>query len=317
MAQIPTTTQHQLNILKGRGLVIDVPECEVESFLQRNNYYRFRGYLINFYVKDPSSGDDIFNGTTKFSEIRSAYDCDASLRRAIRDVLEVNEIYLRTIYVLFFSNYLGNAYFFYSDNIFRFNDIRESKIQNVRSNIKKLVSKHSHSLIIKRYTDPISQICKLPSWAYIEFMSFGDVSMIYEATESNYIKFLNQSHFKFPNQMSHQFLLSWTRSLAKFRNVCHHYERLYYVNLQETPPKIFTNSRFDSIYKMTLQNITKPFSYIVISVSLCPDADMVKNLIHAIKELIKTYPSIDFEQAYGFPTNWELILNSLNGYFLQ
>lgn len=317
MAQIPTSCQDQLNILISRGLIIDVPFQDVLKFLECNNYYRFRGYTINFCNVDPTTKTESFNGKTTFSEIKNIYDCDAVLRKNLRDLLEVNEIFLRTIYVLFLTNYSSDAYFIYDDQFFSFNQLRESKIQEVRRSVKKLTDIHKHSLIVKRYFDKNTRICKLPGWAFIEFMSFGDVSKMYESTDFNYIDYLCSSHFKFQQNSGYNYLTSWTKSLAKLRNACHHYERLYYKKFTESPPRIFKDPLFSLIYNMNTSNNQELFSLVVISVIMCPDPLVVQSFIKSITALKNQYPNIDFNLAYGFPSDWDTILNSLSGFIIK
>jgi abortive infection bacteriophage resistance protein len=317
MADVPKTSQEQLDILISRKLVIDVPNDQVKSFLEQNNYYRFRGYFINFCKIDPVSSNEEFDGVTTFSDIRDIYECDSLFRRSIRDLLEVNEIFLRTVYTYFFSNYSKDAYFLYDDQYFYFNALRDSKIHNVRKSVKRLIDFQSKSLIVKRYTDKVTKICKLPSWAFIEFMTFGDISQLYEATDSNFVEILNHDHFRFAPGAAHNYLTSWTKSLAKLRNICHHYERLYSKDFLETPPKIFNDHVFQYHYNMNTHNSTKLFSIILISVILCPDKNVVQSFISSINALILKYPKINFDQAYGFPSDWETIIRNLSGYLIK
>jgi len=315
MALIPKSTKEQLQTLKDKNLVIDIDDSDVELFLEHNNYYRLRGYMTYFYTTDPVTSNEVFNGITTFSDIKNTYECDALLRRSLRDLLEVNELSLRTIYVLYFANYYSNAYFFYEDSPFKFNDLRESKIHKVRESIKRMISSYSHSPIIRRYT--IGDTCRLPSWAFIEFMTFGDISIIYEATKDPLIKQLNNNHFNFPSNLSYNFLTSWIKSLNKLRNVCHHHERLFYKNFIVTPPKAYSDPFFKSIYEMNASNIGTLFTHIVISVCLCPNKEIVSHFIDSVEYLQLKFDSIDFQSAYGFPTNWNDILQSLSGYFIK
>lgn len=63
------TINEQLEILKGRGLLVE-DEIVARDFLLRNNYYRISGYSLTL------RSNDVFHPGTSFRNIQDIYEFD-------------------------------------------------------------------------------------------------------------------------------------------------------------------------------------------------------------------------------------------------
>lgn len=315
MSDIPKSVNDQFSILVEKELNIDIDEIDVKLFLEKNNYYRFRGYFIDFLVNDIETGKEIFKKGTRFSYLRDLYLCDSEMRLSISRIIESVELYLKSIYALHMSNSLNNAYFFYDDNYF-FEMNGKRKINTVRNNLNDYINKNSKSPIIKRYTDTHTNISTLPIWAIVELISFGDISILYENTLKKYILDLNKEYFLFSNR-NLNLLISWIRSTCKLRNTCHHYDRLYKNHFLETPPAITYNSQLNADCLIDQNQQQTLFYNVLVSSMICPTPEIIDTSLSFFKDLQIKYDTIDFKIAYGFPSNWEYLLKQYSCYFVN
>lgn len=90
--------QEQVEKIKDRGLSIP-SEKAVARFLERNNYYRFSGYM-RYFQKDLAHGEDEFIVGATWDEIVDLYELDARLRSLLLDGIQLAEISTRTAFAL-------------------------------------------------------------------------------------------------------------------------------------------------------------------------------------------------------------------------
>lgn len=317
MAIKPTDCYKQLDILKERKLRINTSDERILKFLTENNYFRFKGYFSNFMIYESDIDQYFFKEDITFEEIESIYYADTQLRRIVVELLESIEIYLRTIIVLFFSNYFGDPYFIYESSIFYQSSDGSSKIDVVLNNLKKYVKIHQNSKIVIDSTNLETGECKLPSWAAIDLLSFGDLSILFESLLSQYIKDLNKKYFNFPNYDARHYILSWSKSITRLRNICHHYEQLYKIELKNSPPKIYNDEKINEFILIDNKNMFTVYNYLLTAVMMCPNKQVTENLIDKISFIQNTVPYISLENDYGFPTNWSKSFNELSGHMIK
>lgn len=309
MAIIPKIIDDQVEELRSKKLDLGSQknEVEIKNILIHNNYYRLRGYFTDFFYQD-----NLFVDGTRFVDIYNAYNFDSILRNLIEPVLETVEISFKTIIAYHMSINYG-AFFHYDKTYF----CRESGIEDVNHNMAKYIKNHKHSKVIKRYTDIETGKVELPIWAYIEFLSFGDVSKLFDALDFKYKKEINNKFFLFNKNVGPEFLSSWYRSLSKFRNICSHHERLYSMKFLETPPKITSDAELDKHYRVDQNNQSSVFYYFLVICMLCPNKMIVKKMIEKLVDYQKSFSSISLQKKYGFPENWVFVLENFSGYFIN
>ncbi len=310
MAVKPTSLHSQLKLLKDRHLIIDKDEEYILKFLEQNNYYRIRGYFDHLYENEKQ--DSFINGSS-FSYIQNIYEFDSTLRLIINHFIEDIEIFTRSIFAHYFSLSLNDAFFLYNDDIFHFNEYG-SKVEKVRTNLNRYIHNHKKSKIVKHYT--IDDKCLLPIWASIEFLSFGDISMLYQSVQRQYSKEFLSKYFKIDQRNVSLILNSWLFSLTKLRNISHHFERLFDIKLKESPPKLYSITNLNHLYSMTSDNQMSLFSHVFIASLINPKSESIDKFIEGIIKLQIEYPNVSLEN-YGFPCNWENILRYSISYLVH
>lgn len=294
----------QINLLKSRGLFFK-DEKRAYCILQHTNYYKLRGYFIDFY-----EADNLFKKNTAFEDIYDCYLFDLSFHKGIIPILETVETSLKTLLAYFLS--LNYGVLSYQDlTIYKYPD----NALNIIENAKKYINNHKRSKIVLKHEKDYGG--SYPIWVWIEFLSFGDVSLICSSLNDDIMSKINMEFYLFHKRIGVDFLRSWYRSISKFRNICSHYERLYATKLLETPPKITTDRKLNKDYEITNKNNTNLFYYVLVADMICPDIQVVYMFIEEIKKLCKKYANIDFNEKYNFPEGWEEILLKYNGYYIQ
>lgn len=296
------TVNQQIALLKTRGLLFR-DEKAAYCILQHTNYYRLRGYFIDFYIKD-----NVFYENTYFEDIHSCYLFDLIMHKSLLPIMETVEVSVKTIFAYYIANELGPLAYLNRD-IYKYPD----NFDNVKSNAGKYISNHIKSKIVQKHETDYNG--NYPVWVWIEFLSFGDVSLLLTSLKDEHIDKINNDYFLFHKRIGKKFLRSWYRSISKFRNICSHYERLYSTQLLETPPSI-TNQREITARYNTNQN-TELFYYILVADMLCPDIKIVYRYIDDLKKYLINYPTISLNKHYGFPIDWEDILLEFSGYYIQ
>ncbi len=271
--------------------------------LQHINYYKLRGYFIDFYEKE-----NAFKKGTTFEDIYHCYLFDLSLHKGLLPILEVVETSFKTLIAYHMAlNYGAMSYKDFT--LYKYPDNALIVIQNS----KKYIKNHKRSQIVMKHENDYSGL--YPIWVWIEFLSFGDVSLLCSSLKDDIISKINTDFYLFHKRVGVDFLQSWYRSISKFRNVCSHYERLYYKKLLETPPKITKDEKLNHDYRI-IDN-TKLFYYILVADMLCPDIQVIDRFIEDINRMQSIYTNIDINEKYYFPEGWESILLKYNGYYIQ
>ena len=292
----------QIELLKKRGLLFKDEE-RAYCILCHTNYYKLRGYFIDFYEADNS-----FRNNTMFENIYDCYLFGLSFHKGVLPILETVETSLKTLLANFLS--LNYGALCYKDlSIYKYPD----NALNIMQNAKKYINNHKKSKIVIKHEKDYGG--EYPIWVWIGFLSFGDVSLMCSSLNDDIISKINMEFYLFHKRIGIDFLRSWYRSVSKFRNICSHYERLYAMRLLETPSRITTDSRLNKDYNIA--DNTNLFYYVLVADMICPDIQVVYMFIEEIKKLCKKYTDIDFNEKYKFPIGWEEILLKYNGYYIQ
>lgn len=195
-------------LLASRGLAIDIPSSEAESYLHTVNYYRFTGYALAF-----QTDREHFKPFAKFSDIQRTYAYDRGLRELVFSATEAVELTFRAILARSFTRsygalgYLDAANFPNADN--HANALIWMQKEFQRSD--EVCSRHFKS----NYFDP-------PLWALIEVVSFGTLIRFFKC-----FSFKDQNDISTVYSMRGDTLASYLHHISVLRNMCAHHARLY------------------------------------------------------------------------------------------
>ena len=145
-----------------------------------------------------------------------------------------------------------------------------------------------------KYTDPINP----PSWMVFETLSFGTLSLLYEALKASDIKNEISFCFKIPPNI----LTSWLHSLSLIRNICAHHGRLWnrYFQVQFRLP-----SRKEYRFLQKGDELNGRQLYIVLCCiqKLLETINPTSTFKKKLKALLVKYPNVPIKEM-GFSEEW-------------
>jgi len=282
MIKQPTTYEQQIEILERHGCIVedkDFCKCILESV----NYYRLSAYFLPFRI-----ANNKYNSVIKFEDIYKIYEFDRKLRGIIFTAVEYIEVYLRSIIAYYHAHKYGALGYMNPDNY-------NSKHNHERftAQIKFEINRHNKKLFVKHHIENYNG--EFPIWVIIEIFTFGMLSYFYGDLQASDQKELSKSL-----NINYKNMISWLRCCTDIRNICAHYERLYYRIFSSAPANLST---ICSGKERTL------FGALFALSKLFPDKDNWNNeILVALSALIENYIDIVNLSHIGFPDNWEEIL---------
>lgn len=211
----PLTLEKQIEKLEKHGMLIQSKERAM-LFLQKVNYYRFTGYVLENRKEDNNS--DYLSGIT-FEQVQKRYEFDVEMRHILRKAVECAEVYYRTLIAYNFSmrkclapphdqHYDRNNYYF------------KDKFDKLIEQIKKEENYYHDSLVINHHKKKYDN--KMPLWVLVEIMTVSTLSKFYSCM---YIS--DQNAIASSIGTSASILKNNLHCLAVIRNRCAHAGRLY------------------------------------------------------------------------------------------
>lgn len=289
----PLTFSEQIDRLKLHGIIIN-DEKTAEIILSSVNYYRLSGYLLQF---RKSTKDSDLKINVSFELIYNIYRFDEELRALLRIYLEKVELNFRTQISYYFSlakcvipphdqHYNRNNYF---DKI---------GYDEVINSFKKQKKFYKDSPVLKHHQ--ITYQNKMPLWVIVEFLSFSNLSKLYNSMYYSEKEVIAKS-----SGTGYKTLENHLHCLTVLRNKCAHAARLY--NTSFNPP-----TRLPSNFLKNNPNVKNDtlFAYILILLKRLPSKEEKKELIDKLDTLINQYKNNIDLSLIGFPTNYITILNN-------
>lgn len=251
-----------------------------EHVLRNTSYYRLSAYTFSFEVLDTDgSRTHKFNPGTTFSEVKTLYDFDKSLRQIIFNAVSELEIALRSRICLELSNHHGSPFFYtdkanYTDKN-RFHQFEDIYIEIANSN---------REIFIVKFREKYSN-GYLPFWHLIEVLTFGQVSYFFKSLNS-----VNQSVVSKSIQLNRKFLRSWIDHISYLRNLCAHHSRLWNRRLTKAPKKTKISKQLED---------SKLSESMFVLAKLLHSCDLPISFIGEVEDLVTQYPDVSLS-AMGF-----------------
>ena len=311
------TYDEQIEILRGRGLIIDDIE-QAKEILEIDNYYNvINGYKDLFCCLNDDGEEQFIDGTT-FNEIYALYEFDRELRAIIFKYTLQIENTLRTLVAHIFSKYHGiENYLRYSNfDYIDYNSASKKKTNERAKHINELIS--NMQMDLARYTikkDYINHyVVKhgyVPLWVLVNAISFSRLSTFYNLMKQKERVEISQ-HWN----IQEIDLKSYIEVLAFFRNLCAHDDRIYNAKCK----KQISDTNYHVLLNIPchknnqyIKGKNDIFSVIIVSKILLPPTEFntMSNKINGILiRLSKKISVIPIEKIYeqmGLPNNWYLI----------
>ena len=174
MEKVFKTLDEQIEILKGKGLVIDDIEY-ARNIILRENYFFLMGYRHLFYKSD---GSKTFRDDTNFRELYALFTFDRQLRNIIFKNVLIIENNCKSI----FSYVLSHKYGYKENDYLRPQNYVQShdKQKQVNDLLRKMkrqirINGGQHDAT-KHY---INNYGYIPLWVVVKVLSFGITSELY------------------------------------------------------------------------------------------------------------------------------------------
>lgn len=298
------TWDSQLALLKDRGLIIDDDALALTT-LQRQNYYRLRGYFHVFLANTGAEEDSVgFRRDVNLNEVLDLVEFDRKLRAILFEALSQFEINLRTSIAYhggavdpeihlngngldpeFLSlNYLGNQ-------------DHNSWIESY----KRKVQRHQAEEFVEWHFSRYGGV--MPIWVAVEILDFGSISKLLRSTSQALAHQIaaqydcTPSHFK-----------SWVASLNDLRNAVAHQTRLWNRTFAVNPKTKVKQLPLELEHLADFDDYDKHKIYSRLALLLWLDRggrlaiDFQSRLLGLLDEFPKS-EHVSLAQM-GFPTDW-------------
>ncbi len=294
----------QIALLKARGLVIDDDAVALDT-LQRQNYYRLRGYFHVFLEKsDLSDVPNCFRQGVNLNEVLELVEFDRKLRALLFEALSQFEINLRTS-LAYYGGALdpeihlnGNGLDpeFLSLN-FHGNQDHNSWIESY----KRKVQRHQAEEFVEWHFSKYGGV--MPIWVAVEILDFGAVSKLLRSTNQ---ALAHQISSQFDCTPSH--LKSWVASLNDLRNAVAHQTRLWNRTFAVNPKTKIKQLPRELVHLADFADYDKHKIYSRLSLLLWLDngGKLGIDFRTRLLALLSEFPKSDHVRLsqMGFPSGW-------------
>jgi abortive infection bacteriophage resistance protein len=276
-----TTYKEQIRILRGYGVIIS-DECKACEYLSDIGYYRLGFYLHPFEVTYPSldqSRSHHVRSNTRIEDAVALYYFDFDLRNILNKYLSRIEVAIRTAFIYELSNqYADNPTWFVDTSV-----VNESFVDNfddvAYDSIKKKPSIRRHH---SKYLGPYA-----PAWKTMEYMTFGNLEMLYGSLLRDSDKRLVSLRFGEPAISSFKSYLS---AIREVRNSCAHGNFLFGMTLKFGIRTGVACESFSGKSNQTFQGALKIIDYMLAQVSVNRRKDMWSEIYDAVRHLYDRAP---------------------------
>ncbi|MCQ2111558.1 MAG: Abi family protein [Bacteroidaceae bacterium] len=273
----------QISILRRNGVVIN-DEIKAKEYLSDIGYYRLGFYAFPFEVTYPIVNQkrlhDVRPGTT-IEEIVALYYYDFDLRSILNKYLSRIEVSIRTTITYQISlKYSADPYWFVNPSVMKASfiaDFDKEVYSHVRN--KPTIVRHR-----KKYIDKYA-----PAWKTMEFMTFGNLEVLYDNLIFDVDKKLVSNQYGEPAVSAFKSYLSAVREL---RNACAHGNVIYELRLTSG---IVSGKACPTMSPGTNQNLVgtlQVVDYLLRKISVNRANDLQNELKAATLRLYKKVPSI-------------------------
>lgn len=209
MGRKATSIDRQIELLRERGMNLDLEDKKIKEVLLDIGYYRLGFYWQPFEVDHNHS----LQQGIKFSDIISLYYLDVDLRNILSRYINRIEINFRTKLVYYVSNkYKSSPTWFvdatvmtsaYIENFSKYYDD-----EFIRNN--KPIKNHHKNYINDKYA---------PAWKTIEFFTFGGILKTFTSLKDNEVKERIASCYDIKDVKK---FVNFMTTIKQIRNVCAH-----------------------------------------------------------------------------------------------
>lgn len=301
------TLDEQIQILKGRGLVITDIE-KTKGILLRENYFFINGYR-HLFVK--SYKDSNFIPGTTFEELYAMFVFD----RHVRNIFFKNLLIVENNIKSLISYQLSKKYGFKEKEYlnpknFSKNPIKIRQVHDVLNKVKRQIRLNGkqHSATMHYITN----YGYIPLWILVKVLSFGIVAELYDILDES-----DQMDIANLYNLDPETLVIYLSILSNYRNLCAHEDILYDHRTQKAIPDtryhyLLNIDMTDDEYNYGKNDL---FSVVIIMKQVLTEQefrDFINEVGYEIDILegkTNILPINNFLNKIGFPDNWRDIID--------
>ncbi|MDE6151731.1 MAG: Abi family protein [Prevotella sp.] len=286
--KIPYTKQatdydKQIYILRSRGIVIN-DEAKAKEILSDIGYYRLGFYIHPFETTYPlldyRRRHNVRPGTT-IEDVVSLYYFDLDLRNILNRYLSRIEVAIRTTMVYELSNkYISDSCWFVNPDIVSTTFIAGFPSTAYHSIKKKTPIKRHHIKYIGEYA---------PAWKAMEYMTLGNLEVLYDNLVQNTDKRIISTHFNEPAIATFK---SYMTAIRETRNACAHGNVLFGMTLTSGIRIGAACPAFSAHTQQTFHGALRVIDYMLRQISVNRANDMWNEIYKAASLLYSKTPSI-------------------------
>lgn len=290
------TYEQQLELLKGKGLLIDLKDNDAKLLMQHRNYYRLSAYWLDQY-KDTEK--IYFKKDFSMVKINARYEFDRKLRVLILEGLERLEISLRANLAYRLAHDSGNPHAHLDNQLFH-----EKYYYKILENIDREVKRAERTELfidyhLKTYSEKLP-----PIWVCCEVMSLGNLSQFYRTIKSIETK---QAISQIYSIIKYHTLESWLHCLTDLRNYCAHHSRVFNRSYPSSPKAIGQSPSNSDLERRIALNWnhdkeSKIYNLLVIIFHLLESIPLANESSKLIREHCLKHTN--YFNEMGFPENW-------------
>ena len=278
-----TTYDEQIHLLRSRGLVI-VNEDKARECLADIGYYRLGFYMFPFEETFPQldhhRSHNVRRGT-KMEDVVSLYYFDLDLRNILNRYLSRIEVALRTTFIYELSNkYIFDPYWFVNPSIVSAQFITDFPTAAYSSIKKKPAIKRHHLKYFGQYA---------PAWKTMEYMTLGNLEVLYDSLKSDVDKRIISTHFGEPAILTFK---SYLTTIREVRNACAHGNVVYEMTLTSGIRVGKACPSFTAHTQQTFHGALRVIDYMLRQVSVNRANDMWNEIYKATAMLYTKSPRL-------------------------
>jgi abortive infection bacteriophage resistance protein len=210
-----TTVEQQIEVLKNRGIQIDMNEEKAKEILSDIGYFRLGFYCFPFETTYPNRKNRThqYKQGTKFSDIVSLYYFDVDLRNILSRYLNRVEINFRTNIIYRASNLHVNCNTWFVSPVAmnkHFIDKFDDELYTEKFKKNPIIKNHHKKYINDRYA---------PAWKTLEFFTFGAMFKVFQNLRNNSLKQEISLQYNVRNIDTFEV---YFRTIVELRNLCAH-----------------------------------------------------------------------------------------------
>ena len=301
------TLDEQVDILKGKGLIINDID-KTKDLLLRENYFFINGYRLLFLR---SNADRRFVNGATFEELYSVFQFDRNLRNILFKNLLIVENNLKSVISYTLSKKYGVKEKEYLKPSNFSQDIKKVRqVSDVLSKIKRQIKlngrQHSATL---HY---LSNYGYVPLWILVKLLSFGMINEFYSILKPEDKLSIAEYY-----TIDVETLGIYIALFSNYRNLCAHEDIVYDHKTQKSIPdnkyhKALNIPFINDEYAYGKNDI---FAIVLMFKSVLTDSDFrdfvneVDYELNLLDGKVKSIPQSKILDIMGFPDNWLEIVN--------